>query len=104
MSSVQLSRFIKDFRIIVVGLPFVVLSIAPNPGEALTSKIKGWSFSLFFAGRKSTPINCPFTNSEALIESIFSNSVSSIDGEIVSPYIVSIYNDKFKSFSFFKLL
>ena len=33
-----------------------------------------------------------------------SNSVSSINGEIVSPYIVNIYNDKFKSFSLLAII
>ena len=33
-----------------------------------------------------------------------SNSVNSINGEITSPYIVDIYNDKFKSFSLLAII
>ena len=78
---------------------FTAPSIPVKPGVELTSIKKGLSFSLFFAGIKSTPTIVPPTDSAALIDYVFSSSVSScISGSepcdtllLKSPCIIGLF-------------
>ena len=80
----------------VTLLSFVDLSMPLNPGILFTSRIYGCSFSLFFAGNKSTPTISPFTNSETFIDVSISMSVSSIDS-VVAPKEALLLKSPFKT-------